>query len=191
VAAILRIFATLVIFVYHCEGRFSRDVGAVLGSAFAIFLFLTGFYARIRETERPCAWILRRLQRIYPPYWITVIGVVVANYIFKYKSIDWLTLVVLGRRVDWLHPSPLYSIAWYVTLIVLIYLSLFAFYSARGTPLKIIVTVITAVGLKSIGSATYFLIAFLVEVASSFTFTYYHLSEYLITVNLLPSERIL
>ena len=86
VNSILRIISTLIIYIFHCNAQYDKASNGPLFYAFTFFLFISGYYSFF-QNKLPNEWMIKRLKRIYVPYWIVIIGAIAANLFFKYKDI--------------------------------------------------------------------------------------------------------
>jgi peptidoglycan/LPS O-acetylase OafA/YrhL len=87
-----------------------------------IFCALSGYFV-MHSQDRPYRWLWRRLNRLYVPYWITLIAMFSANQVVGYKPVSW-TLVVsefLGIAY-FTHPGEILGVhVWFISLILLCY----------------------------------------------------------------------
>lgn len=91
----------------------------------AMFLALSGFLAlRGGRSETISAWLGRRLQRIYIPYWIALTAVLALNAAGRYKPVTPSLIVAEYLGVaPFTHASDLIGVHfWFIPVIVLCYL---------------------------------------------------------------------
>lgn len=122
--SIARILATASIFIFHWLSiNGYKDCGLDY-HAILIFCFLSG-YLSLELHIRPYFWLYKRLLSIMIPYWVVIVPCLVANRIFTYKETNWLrdSVSVLGGNL--FIDNPVYTIAWYITFVIMLYLFLF------------------------------------------------------------------
>lgn len=159
VNSVLRITATVLVFVFHCNALYGLGSDRPLFYAFSFFLFLSGFYAASARTN-PVGWLMRRLRRIYIPYWIVVAGVVASNMIYGYKDVGMFEIGVLLAGGNLFIDNSLYVIAWFVSAILCFYLYVFVIAVLRSIVLRVLVTVLWAWFLTTFDIPPYFFVAF-------------------------------
>ena len=86
VNTVLRILSTIIIYVFHCNAQYKIESKESLFYAFTFFLFISGYYSFF-QNKSANQWIIKRLKRIYIPYWIVILSAIAANFIFQYKNI--------------------------------------------------------------------------------------------------------
>lgn len=159
VNSVLRITATVLVFVFHCNALYGLGSDRPLFYAFSFFLFLSGFYAASARSN-PVGWLMRRLRRIYIPYWIVVVGVVAANMMYGYKDVGVFEIGVLLAGGNLFIDNSLYVIAWFVSAILCFYLYVFVIAVLRSVALRVGVTVVWAWFLLVFDIPPYFFVAF-------------------------------
>lgn len=159
--SVLRVVATLIIFVFHCNGLYGHANGRMLLVSFALFMFLSGFYCFIGNRSS-FEWIVRRLKRIYVPYWAVAALVIVSNEVFRYKSVSLVDLLVFVAGGNFFLRTNLYVIAWFVSVMILLYICMFIVSLQNKNSTKLIVTLLLSAALLSIGLPLYFLVFFFV-----------------------------
>ncbi len=106
---------------------FTSFAGISLGQiGVSIFLVLSGFLA-LRSNRPPKEWLIARLSRIYPAYWIATVGSFLAAIISGYKP---FTLFQFFSQMAGLglltHRGQLINVAtWFVSLLLGLYFVLF------------------------------------------------------------------
>ena len=88
-----------------------------------IFCALSGLLSMQSETRQHGRWIARRLWRIYPSYWIVLLGVFSANAVMRYKVVSWDQVVCQFLGIGlFTHGSNLVGVhTWFISLILLCY----------------------------------------------------------------------
>ncbi len=73
----------------------------------------------------PHKWLLRRVVGILVPYWVVIVPVLCANYLYKYKpALPWeYVAIFLGGSM--FLDNPVYVISWFITLILFLYLTVY------------------------------------------------------------------
>jgi len=142
--SLLRIAATISIFHYHVSGLYGFYEGEILAFAFPAFMYLSGFYS-CHEPEKAVGWMLKRIKRIYLPYWIVCLAVIVSNSILNYKEMTLSTVAVLIAGGNFFLQSPLYVEVWFVTVIVMFYVSVFILLLVNNLYLRIVLGVMLVV----------------------------------------------
>lgn len=159
VNSVLRITATLIIYLFHCHGLYGRGDSRPLFYAFAFFLFLSGYYAMVRR-ENAVRWIKRRLRRIYIPYWLVIGVVVVSNWIVQYKPAGLKELFFLLIGGNLFIEDKLYVIAWFISVIIFLYFCVFLLVYFRSITLRFLLAAVLVYILSHYRIPTYFYIAF-------------------------------
>jgi len=160
VISILRIAAAGCIFMFHffaLSGLPTRSLGTI---GLAVFFFLAGWFgAHIKVT--PNEWFVKRVKRILIPYWPVIFCVLLANRIVGYKETtvlkDILVFFGFGLFVD----NPVYVLSWFITMILMLDLSLYIFYRIKHMGLKalylvLVYTVFMKVTPQNISGALFF-----------------------------------
>lgn len=182
---IIRISATIGIFLFHILGLYKLNnthIDFICISAFC-FLSLSGYFIPAQENLN-IQWIKKKFLKILIPYWIVIIPVITINNITQYKNTtlfqDFLTLSGLSLFVD----NPIYVISWYITYILLLYLSIYFIESAKNINIKIINIIITIFIFKFLLHKEYyfyfFILAYYIKNFSLKKETNYQLSNNLI-----------
>jgi hypothetical protein len=88
-----------------------------------VFCGLSGYFSmRSSATSNP-SWIVRRLKRVFIPYWISLMVIFVANGIVGYKPVSPCLIVseFLGTAL-FTHPGALVGVhVWFISLILICY----------------------------------------------------------------------
>lgn len=162
----LRICATIIVFLFHCNGLHAVPENSNLTFAFSSFLFLSGYYCLNAQME-PSKWFFRRAIRIYYPYWITCVVVLAANVIFSYKPVTAVNVISLFAGANLFIDEPVYVIGWFVSCIVVFYISVFLFYSFKNLLIKLIVIITGYSFLSDNGIPDYFFVFFFIGCIAS------------------------
>lgn len=128
--SLLRAAATLAIFIFHIKGLYGYDNKHMVDCAFSAFMYLSGFYCVIKD-QSPGEWLTSRLKRIYLPYWFVCSAVIAADAVTQYKELTFAKVVVLLAGGNFFLEDNLYTVAWFVTVVVLYYAAVFLLYSFR------------------------------------------------------------
>lgn len=133
----LRIISTLIIYIFHCNSQYNIQSNDSLFYAFTFFLFISGYYSFF-EKNSPHKWIINRLKRIYIPYWIVIIGVILANLIFQYKEMSTkeIFFALIGGNLFVEH--KIYVIAWFISVIICLYICVYIYKFINNFTLKIL-----------------------------------------------------
>jgi peptidoglycan/LPS O-acetylase OafA/YrhL len=87
-----------------------------------IFCAVSGYFALGSEGSH-ARWLWRRLQKIYPPYWVVLAAILAANQVVRYKPVTWGLVVseALGTAY-FTHPGRIVGVhLWFISLILLCY----------------------------------------------------------------------
>jgi hypothetical protein len=125
-ASVLRIFATLLIFVFHFRGLSDLPKYPIDKVGIFIFLVISGFFA-YQPGITPIHWLIKRVKQIMVPYWTVILVVLVVNRIVEYKETDFFTALIIFFGGSLFISNPVYVIAWFITYILLLYFCLFIF----------------------------------------------------------------
>lgn len=119
--SLLRIVATLLIFIFHFYAVSGVEIWWIASYAIMAFCFLTGYLSSITLHER-VKWLVKRYYAIMIPYWFVIVPVIIINHFVHYKNISafdiGLTLACGSLFID----ERLYSLSWYITFILILYL---------------------------------------------------------------------
>lgn len=159
VNSVLRITATLIIYLFHCHGLYGRGDSSPLFYAFAFFLFLSGYYAVLKRNTA-VRWIKRRLRRIYIPYWLVISGVVASNLIVQYKPAGPKVLFFLLIGGNLFIENKLYVIAWFISIIIFLYLYVFLMAYYRSMVFRFLLSVALVYTMSHYNIPYYFYVAF-------------------------------
>jgi len=124
IASLLRILATLGIFIYHFTKLSGNNVRGLDFISILIFCFLTG-YLSVGIRSQPLTWLIRRIFSIMLPYWFVIIPLLCINRIISYKetSMAMDLITILGGNL--FLNNPVYIMAWYITFVLLLYIFVF------------------------------------------------------------------
>lgn len=159
VNSVLRIAATLIIYIFHCEMQYDAYSKHHLFFAFSFFLFISGYYS-VYTNKMPIAWIADRLKRIYLPYWIVIVWVIIVNIFVDYKEIGIkeLFFLIIGGNLFVEH--KLYVIGWFISAIVVMYICVFVITYFRYVIVKVVILAFLAVLLLDYGMPLDFFVFF-------------------------------
>jgi len=135
VNSILRIISTVNIYIFHCNSQYNIESKDSLFYAFTFFLFISGYYSFF-QGKSPNQWIIKRLKRIYIPYWIVIIGAIVANYIFQYKNIGIKEFFFAVSGGNLFIEHKIYVIAWFISVIICLYICVYIYKTIKNIALK-------------------------------------------------------
>jgi peptidoglycan/LPS O-acetylase OafA/YrhL len=127
--ACLRCLALAMVLIHHVrsmagvEDSFSISFG---GLGIHLFLVISGYFAEVSlQSKPPTSWLVSRLRKIYPPYWIVVIAGWCAAWLSGYKPISFSAIAsqMAGAILYTHHPDEYPNVAtWFVSLILTCYL---------------------------------------------------------------------
>ncbi len=135
VNSILRIISTVIIYIFHCNAQYKIESKDSLFYAFTFFLFISGYYSFF-QGKSPNQWIIKRLKRIYIPYWIVIIGAIVANYIFQYKNIGIKELFFAVTGGNLFIEHKIYVISWFISVIICLYICVYIYKAINNIIIK-------------------------------------------------------
>ena len=127
-----RVVAMFMIVIQHTMSLADREDLTVIGGlsigqlGVAIFLVVSGLLS-CESRRTPVDWLSQRLCRIYPAFWIAMIGsfCLATSSGYKNASIGQIASQMLGTGL-WTHPGELVnSPTWFVSLILACYLATF------------------------------------------------------------------
>ncbi|GFK93899.1 hypothetical protein NNJEOMEG_01737 [Fundidesulfovibrio magnetotacticus] len=119
-SALFRVLATIYIFVFHCNSLYGLSNFGLVDYAFIVFMFVSGYYA-VAANVGANEWLVRRLKRIFIPYWIVTPAVLLFNHVFSYKDVGLFESVVLLLGGNFFLSHRLYVVTWFVSVIVVFY----------------------------------------------------------------------
>lgn len=99
---------------------FNLDAGQI---GVAMFFSISGFLVVQDRASSTGPWLMRRLRRIFIPYWITVTALLAANYLLSYKpaSVSLVVSEYMGLA-GWTHRGELIGVhLWFVSLLLFCY----------------------------------------------------------------------
>jgi peptidoglycan/LPS O-acetylase OafA/YrhL len=145
----LRVTAMLLVLLFHQLHVWSQEEwagvqGLDMGQAgVSIFLAISGVLAS-NATRSPSTWLVARLSRVFPPYWVALILSFCLTAAFNYKTFDaHQVLMQMAGLGMFIRPDALVNVAtWFVSLLLLCYATVFL---ARLSRFPIIVMVILAI----------------------------------------------
>ncbi|TWT38613.1 acyltransferase family protein [Blastopirellula retiformator] len=111
----------------------------------AMFFSISGLLAAQDRHGDPVSWLTKRLTRIYLPYWIAVVGLLLLNYFVQYKP-EPLSLVLaeLAGVVVWTQQGDILGMyLWFVSLLLFCYLlTAVVKFERRVLPIMIAVSIL-------------------------------------------------
>lgn len=118
--SLLRIVATMLIFVFHFLGLFCLNNKNLDLVGISIFSFISGFL--IYPLDMPTGkWIKKKYLQTMIPYWLVITFVIIINYYIGYKHKSLIELLIIFFAGGMFVTKPLYVIAWYITFILSLY----------------------------------------------------------------------
>ncbi len=129
---VVRVLAMVMVVIQHTLSLADRDDLTVIGSlsigqlGVAIFLVVSGLLS-CESRRTPIGWLSQRLCRIYPAFWLAMIGSFCLATLSGYKnaSVGQIASQMLGTGL-WTHADELVnSPTWFVSLILACYLATF------------------------------------------------------------------
>jgi len=160
VNSVLRIVSTIIIYIFHCDAQYHIDSNNSLSYAFTFFLFISGYYSFF-QNKSANEWIIKRLKRIYIPYWIVIIGAITTNLICQYKDIGVkeLFFAIIGGNLFIEH--KIYVIAWFITVIICLYICVYICKIIKNILLKTMICIVIILLLLKFDIPYNFFISFL------------------------------
>ena len=126
-ASLARILATLMIFMYHFGGMTGEySIKNLDTIAIIIFLFISGFFG-YQEAKVEISWLKRRFVQILIPYWPVIFFALLMNRLADYKETNWFQDVGTFFGLGLFFSEPVYVLSWFVTLILVLYMSVYGF----------------------------------------------------------------
>lgn len=127
----LRVLALLLVTVFHGLvlldlQSWTQIAGMSMGSlGVSLFLALSG--ALIGRDDRPAIeWLVARLKKIYPAYWIATLFAFVATAASGYKSVTIVQLIWQMSGIGLYYSEDLINVAtWFIGLLLTLYFSVF------------------------------------------------------------------
>jgi peptidoglycan/LPS O-acetylase OafA/YrhL len=127
----LRVLALLLVTVFHALGLLGLDAwtqmaGLSMGPlGVSLFLALSG--ALIGNNDRPAfEWLVSRLKKIYPAYWIATVFAFVATAASGYKQVSFVQFLWQMSGIGLYYAEDLVNVAtWFIGLLLTLYLSVF------------------------------------------------------------------
>ena len=124
----IRVAGLLLVMWQHSCSILSEDRRTDLGSlnlgqlGVSFFLIISGYLAS-RSTRKPVEWIVSRLRRIFPAYWLAIAASLLGAKIFEYKPISWHLIIAQLAGVAWFtHGSQIINVpTWFISLLLLCY----------------------------------------------------------------------
>jgi len=138
--AALRSLATFYIFIFHCNGLYGVSNFGLVNNAFAIFMFISGYYTYLNGKDIN-SWLKRRIKRIFIPYWIVMGGAILSNSIFKYKDVTLFEYVASLLGASFFLENKLYVISWFISIITIFYIQTFFTWKQKGTARRIVAAI--------------------------------------------------
>ncbi|WP_028571765.1 acyltransferase family protein [Desulfonatronum lacustre] len=155
VASILRIFATILIFVFHYRGlsKLPNDI-PIDKIGITTFLLLSGYFS-FQPNIPPASWLIKRIKQIMIPYWSVISIVLLVNEIVGYKTTDFFTAIIIFFGGSLFVKDPVYVISWFITYILILYICLFIYLLIDNIFLKLVFIVFSAICLNFAGIKNY------------------------------------
>jgi len=127
----IRVLALLLVTVHHCLSLldlqdWTRIAGMSMGSlGVSLFLALSG--ALIGNDNRPAfEWLVARLKKIYPAYWIATVFAFVATAVSGYKQVSFFQFLWQMSGIGLFYSEDLINVAtWFIGLLLMLYFSVF------------------------------------------------------------------
>jgi peptidoglycan/LPS O-acetylase OafA/YrhL len=147
---IARIIAIFLVVMQHLLTIFDYRPPVILGClnpgqlGVTIFCVLSGYFSMRSHNKNLTTWLAHRLGRIYPPYWISLSAIFLANMLIGYKPVT-LGLVAseyLGTAL-FTHSGVMVGVhIWFISLILLCYgIAAVLRWQRTVLPLAIVVTI--------------------------------------------------
>jgi len=136
-ASIVRIVATLLIFLFHYEGLYHHSLSPLDIAAITMFLLISGYLSGQSEGSVH-TWLIKRLKQILIPYWPVIFLVLLINYFIQYKPTTASHNIMIFLGLSYFVEDPVYVISWFITLILIFYVDLYFFRLIKPFILKIL-----------------------------------------------------
>jgi hypothetical protein len=136
VASIMRITATLLIFLFHflCLSGFKTTYQIDKIGIF-FFILISGYFS-FQSGISPLKWFIKRIKQILIPYWLVISVVLIANSYIDYKDTDFLKNLIIFFGGSLFLENPVYVISWFITYILLLYFCVFVYYTIKFQYMK-------------------------------------------------------
>ncbi|MBM9514549.1 hypothetical protein [Desulfogranum marinum] len=185
IPSLLRIVATLLIFIFHFQGLYGLDNTNIDFLAICIFCFLSGFLAYPIEGAK-LQWFFKKYIQIMAPFWTVYIGVVCINLFIQYKGQDLISFIVTFFFGGLFIVDPLYVISWFITFILVLYLMLAVCTSSESIYINLMYGFLSACCYYFFVKQSFFYLAFFVVgciAKNSTSFSSILKMDYMPTVN--------
>lgn len=126
--SVLRIIATILIFIFHFQGLYGFQNKNIDLIGISLFCLISGFLAYPINSPTG-TWFKKKYIQTMVPYWLIIIFVIIINYYVGYKHKQIYELVIIFFAGGMFVEKPLYVIAWYITFILSLY-GMFALWSS-------------------------------------------------------------
>ena len=127
----LRVLALLLVTIHHCLSLLDLQdwtlVADMSMGSLGVSLFLALSGALIGRDDRPAIeWLVARLKKIYPAYWIATLFAFVATAASGYKSVTIVQLLWQMSGIGLYYSEDLINAAtWFIGLLLTLYFSVF------------------------------------------------------------------
>jgi peptidoglycan/LPS O-acetylase OafA/YrhL len=147
---LLRLLAIAFVAVQHVTSISETELPDLLGClnlgqlGVTMLCGVSGFFAVRSSDANNLYWLARRLNRVYPPYWVALTAVLLANAFTGYKPISLSLIVAQFAGVAYFtHGGEILGVHfWFISLILLCYaLALLLRYAPRLTVPTLLVAV--------------------------------------------------
>jgi len=145
----LRVTALVLVVVFHALVLMDRaswtQFGSISMGTFGVLLFMAISGALIGGDSRdPIEWIIARLKKIYPAYWIATALAFLATAVSGYKPVSFVQFLWQMSGIGLYFAEDLINVAtWFIGLLLALYFSVFL---ARLTPHNEKVLQVLAIG---------------------------------------------
>jgi peptidoglycan/LPS O-acetylase OafA/YrhL len=123
IVGMAKIYACFAIFIHHylktIRSINEYTVSVIVG--ISIFLFVSGYITAVKNNFSS-KWLARRISKIYIPYLIIIIPLILLNVITGHKNVDYnqILIEIIGGSL-FVH-KPFYEATWFVTFILILYI---------------------------------------------------------------------
>jgi peptidoglycan/LPS O-acetylase OafA/YrhL len=127
----LRVTALMLVVVFHALGLMDRanwtQFGPISIGSFGVVLFMVISGALIgRDSRDPIEWIIARLKKIYPAYWIATALAFLGTAISGYKPVRLVQFLWQMSGIGLYFAEDLINVAtWFIGLLLALYFSVF------------------------------------------------------------------
>ena len=120
-ASLVRIIATLFIFLFHYLKMYKMRTYGMDIMRISLFCFISGYFAWKPGGTNAWQWFWHRYKAIMIPYWMVIVPVLIANGVRDYKPAPLTDAIIIFFGGSMFLSNPVYVISWFITFILMIY----------------------------------------------------------------------